>query len=222
LLQCYWHMYFKKTLDTLPHRVNACIQHIRSYFLNCEWHEAYDFIEFTANNMDTHLKEEFIKQCNIVLERELSGYRLIDNKIIEISSKEEISSIESALNNTNTMKGAHAHLQTSLELLSDRKSPDYRNSIKESISAVESISQTLTSDSNATLGAALKILEKKSAIHPALKASLSSLYGYTSDSDGIRHAMLEESTLTFSDAKFMLVACTAFINYMVGKVAENT
>jgi hypothetical protein len=57
-------------------------------------------------------------------------------------------------------------------------------------------------------------------LHKALKSSFSSLYGYTSDSDGIRHAMLEESKLTFIDAKYMLVACTAFINYVLGKAAE--
>ncbi len=32
--------------------------------------------------------------------------------------------------------------------------------------------------------------------------------------------MLEESRLTFVDAKYMLIACTAFINYMLGKASE--
>jgi len=40
------------------------------------------------------------------------------------------------------------------------------------------------------------------------------MYGYTSDEDGIRHAMLEEPDVGFEDAKFMLVACSAFINYL--------
>jgi len=44
------------------------------------------------------------------------------------------------------------------------------------------------------------------------------LYGYTSDADGIRHALLEEVTLDFDDAKFMLVACSAFVNYIRAKV----
>ena len=54
-----------------------------------------------------------------------------------------------------------------------------------------------------------------------MKASLSSLYGYTSDADGIRHAMLDEPSLSFTDAKFMLVVCTAFVNYLTGKLAER-
>ncbi len=58
-------------------------------------------------------------------------------------------------------------------------------------------------------------------IHPALKASIKSLYGYTSDADGIRHAMLYESNLSYIDAKFILVACTNFINYLIDKTKDH-
>ena len=46
------------------------------------------------------------------------------------------------------------------------------------------------------------------------------LYGYTSDADGIRHALLDESDLDFEDAKFMLVSCSAFTNYLKGKAIK--
>jgi hypothetical protein len=100
------------------------------------------------------------------------------------------------------------------------KNPDYRNSIKESISAVESMRRTLTGDPNATVGAALNVIEDKVGLHGALKASLSNLYGYTSDEDGIRHAMLEKPDITFNDTKVLLVSCSAFVNYITGKAAE--
>jgi len=73
----------------------------------------------------------------------------------------------------------------------------------------------------ATLGAALNKIEKTHQLHPALKKALSSLYGYTSDSGGIRHALLEENSISYSDAKFMLVSCSAFINYVLGKISEK-
>jgi hypothetical protein len=103
-------------------------------------------------------------------------------------------------------------------MLADRKAPDYRNSIKESISAVESLCNLITEDNKATLGKALKKLDDKVALHRCLKNAFDSLYGYTSDADGIRHALLEESNLEFEDAKFMLVACSAFINYLKAKL----
>jgi hypothetical protein len=37
----------------------------------------------------------------------------------------------------------------------------------------------------------------------------------SSDKDGVRHALLEESTVTFAEAKFMLVACSAFANFLI-------
>lgn len=35
--------------------------------------------------------------------------------------------------------------------------------------------------------------------------------------DGIRHAILEEPNVGFHEAKFMLVACSAFVNFLISK-----
>ena len=72
-----------------------------------------------------------------------------------------------------------------------------------------------------TLSEALKELKKRVEIHPAFERSLHTLYGYTSDEGGVRHSLLESSTISFSDAKFMLVTCSAFANYLVGKATET-
>ncbi len=140
---------------------------------------------------------------------------------MRITSEEEISEIEEALKKSGPLSNVHEHLKRALELLADRKSPDYRNSIKESISAVEALCKLITGDKSATLGKALEKMEGKIKLHPALKKAFISLYGYTSDADGIRHALLEESNLDFEDAKFMLIVCPAFINYLVEKVSKS-
>lgn len=220
LFNRYWLDYFKYPLDTLPNDFSKAKSKIRQYFFRAKWNEIYDIIEFTANNGPGDMNKSFINQCNITLEEENSAYRFVESMLVEISSEEEIESIEEALQSVSKYSGIKAHINSAISMLSDRKNPDYRNSIKESISAVEAISQLITNDKKATLGKAIKVLEKKGLLHKALKSSFSSLYGYTSDSDGIRHAMLEESKLTFIDAKYMLVACTAFINYVLGKAAE--
>jgi hypothetical protein len=60
-------------------------------------------------------------------------------------------------------------------------------------------------------------LARKHPLHPALEAAFTKLYGYTSDAKGIRHALLDDDeVVTFEEAKFMLVACSAFINYVRG------
>jgi len=167
---------------------------------------------------DIETNERFRKTCNGVLEEELSGYRFVGGQIAQITSEEEISEIEEALQTP--LKSVRTHIEKSLELLSDKKSPDYRNSIKESISAVEAICRLITKNDKATLGQALKEVETKIALHGALKKGFSSLYGYTSSADGIRHALLEEAKLNFEDAKFMLVSCSAFVNYLIAKTSR--
>lgn len=215
-----WHLYFKKTIDSLGIDWDKIYKFIRNYFFSCPWFEVYDFIEFVAqHDQNQKNKENFIDLCNNILEREMSGYRFVDSCISSITSEVEIESIEQAIKNPDMFNGASIHLKTALNLLSDRKNPDYRNSIKESISAVESACIVLACDDKATLGKALKIIEDKMGIelHSALKGAFEKLYGYTSDADGIRHALLEEANISFEDAKFMLVSCSAFVNYLKDK-----
>lgn len=214
-----WHMYFKKTIDSIPYEYSQALDIVRKYFFEAQWHEVYDFIEFAADisNKLYNPYDPLDSFCNEVFKQELSGYRFIDNIIVPINSQEEIDEIEQAIDGP--IYPVREHLTCSLELFADRNKPDYRNSIKEAISAVESMCISITGDQKATLGTALNMIERSGAIelHSALKNAFKNLYGYTSDADGIRHALLEESNLDYEDAKFMLVSCSAFINYLIVK-----
>jgi hypothetical protein len=222
LFQCYWHNLFKIPLDNMPNYMDGVLTRLRETYYKVEWYEVYDFIEFTAQNCPEELSDSFVSFCNHVLENELSAYRFVGKQLTDITSEEEIESIEEAIKSSTKFTGASEHLKTSLGFLSDRKSPDYRNSIKESISAVESLCKAVSDDPKGTLGSALKQIEKSHNLHPAFKKALSNLYGYTHDSGGIRHALLEEDSISYSDAKYMLVSCSAFINYVLGKVSEKS
>ncbi|OCK51347.1 hypothetical protein BA768_16895 [Chryseobacterium sp. CBo1] len=213
-----WIFFFKKRYDEMPTFVPEFRRFVKDFFFKAKWFEIYDLLEFLSSSYDDdEHNTEFINYCNRILKTELSGYRFIDNIITPITNDEEISSINEALENTNSFKTVNLHVSRAIELFSDRKAPDYRNSIKESISAVEAYCAIITSDRKATLGQALKQLEDKTKIHPALKKAFSNLYGYTSEANGIRHALLEEEFLEQEDAKFMLVSCSAFINYLIDK-----
>jgi hypothetical protein len=219
LMRAFWLSYYKQPLDTLP-GPDAVLGQLRNKFLNEDWYYCYDILEFLVTNYpDIDWKVELIQECNQSLERELSAYRFVGNQMTQITSETEIQAIEQALASSSDLKPVQQHLATALEYLSDRKTPDYRNSIKESISAVESLCNLITGD-KASLGEALKQLEKRIPIHPALKKAFSSIYGYTSDAHGIRHALLDEANLDFEDAKFMLVSCSGFVNYLIAKRAK--
>lgn len=224
VVEAIWLHLFKLPIDTIPGfktgHPKSSYQIIRVYFFESEWWKVYDFIEFLLKNAPEKWSSGLEKFTNYLLESENAAYRVIDKEIVEITDENEIAAIESALENAPS--SARDHLTRALELISDRTSPDYRNSIKESISAVESISQTISGNSKATLGDCLKTIKSMTPIHPALESAFLKLYGYTSDSGGIRHALTEESQPpSFSDAKFMLVACSAFSNYLLTKIAEK-
>ena len=141
------------------------------------------------------------------------GYRFVNRIIVPITSSTEIEEINTAL--ALPYDNVKKHLEKALILMSDREAPDYENSIKESISGVEAMCSIFLGTPG-TLGATLKKIEKVKAIsiHPALSAAFEKLYGYTTDSSsGIRHAAkIGGADSTFQEARYMLIACTAFVN----------
>lgn len=211
-----WQNFLKEPLDRCPTDPDLALSLIREMYFNWQWHEVYDFIEFIV----TWAKVEKLSEAlNKTLELELAGYTILENMLVPITTKEELDAVKQAIGAV-PFGGVTAHLKQALAHLADRKQPDYRNSIKESISAVESCSRTITGNDKATLGEALTAMERAGRLHTSLKRAFSALYGYTSDEGGIRHAMQEEPGLTAADAKFFLVTCSSFINYMIAKSAE--
>ncbi|HUW95472.1 MAG TPA: hypothetical protein VMW58_06765 [Anaerolineae bacterium] len=125
LFHALWHLYFKKPLDTLSNSWAETRVQIRGYFFSCAWNDAYDFVEFVAANYPLQAKNrEFRDFCNVVLERNLSAYRFVGEEIADITSEEEITEIEEALDATAGLQGVYIHLRTALKLLADRESPD--------------------------------------------------------------------------------------------------
>jgi len=215
-----WMNYFKKPIDSLPGSWKNIKKIIKDYYFECEWFEVYDFIEFIAKNYsDENINKEFIEYCNKILENEASAYRFVKGNLTKITSEEELNEIEEAL--MLPYESVKLHIDNSLKLLSDRKNPDYRNSIKESISAVESLCKNIVDDPSATLGQSLNKIDKHVDLHPALKLAFKKLYGYTNDKDGIRHSLMDKDTIDFEDAKYMIVSCSAFVNYVIAKLPDD-
>lgn len=197
---------------------------IHEVLADATYNEVLDIVEYTCRWLDSSIKQHkgfMFPVFNQLFEQEYVGYRFVNGRIIAISDKTEIGAIEEACRNP--VEGCRAQLQKALDFLADRENKDYKNSIKESISAVESICQVIVNNEKATLGEALKQLESNGlAIHPSLKQAFLKLYGYTSDQGGIRHAEgMFESDVSFEEAKFMLVSCSAFINYLISEMGKG-
>lgn len=221
-----WENYFKEQIDEVPLNPFLIEEYIKKYFFEAPWEKVYDFIEFLASpEMDVHYySDDFREKVNVVLQREVSGYRFVDRLIAPISSQIELDEIDAALQLGylyTSLQGANIHFETALAKLAHRTQPDYRNSIKEALSAVESTVRIITGAS--TLGDGLKRLENSGiVIDKQLKDGFEKHYAYSNNkSSGIRHSIIEEhKSPDFEDAKYMLVTCCAFINFLVGKMSK--
>tara|TARA_R110002050_G_scaffold243066_1_gene379396 strand:- start:18046 stop:18882 length:837 start_codon:yes stop_codon:yes gene_type:complete len=189
---------------------------IKRWYFESEWYEKLDLIEFLSElegKFERHIG--FTPLCNLCLESEVSAYRIINGQVAPVTTEEEVSAIEDAINSSTKWGSVNTHLSTAIEFLSSRDNPDYRNCIKEAISAVEALCKIISGNKKVSFGQALATIEKNFQLHGALKTAFTALYGYTSDTGGIRHSLLEDDLkITFEDAKFMLVSCSAFINYL--------
>ena len=183
-----------------------------------EWYVIFDFIERYLKICDDATFDKMQAEFNAILEDEVSAYRILDGLVVPITNKSEMGSISDAMNTP--FEACSIHIAKALELFANREKPDYENSIKESISAVESICSEITGieGAQATLGKTIKKLKDAGMhIHPAMENAFTSLYGYTSDEGGIRHGSIDFVEAPSEDAKFMLITCSAFVNYLVEK-----
>ncbi len=116
----FWARFLKRRLDTI--NILSAPDDIRKWFYNAEWYEIYDVLEcFSSDDPE---------KINGILAREESSYRVINGRIVPITSTEEIVEVEEAAT-------ASSHILKAIELLSSYQNPDVENIIKESMLAVE-------------------------------------------------------------------------------------
>ena len=176
---------------------------IEELIMKGPWNRVFDYLEFTLVYFGYN--EDFVQkisdELNAALEKEMVGYRCLRTNVIPITNNDEISSITVAIKEQSS--SASEHIQQALQLLANRENPDYRNSVKESISAVEAMCRDLTGNPKAILSDALKAIRNRngSLEHPAFLDAMQKLYGYAGDAGGIRHSVkiLGASSEAFTD-----------------------
>lgn len=210
--------------DVIIKEMNATV--LRDYIIfSDKWYCIYDFIERYLRICDGEKESLMRNEFNRILQDEAAAYRIVEKQVVPITNESELATIDEAMGTE--YDSVNTHIAKALELYADRKSPDYENSIKESISAVEAICSIITGETgnNGTLGNTITKLKNKGVhIHPAMEKAYSALYGYTNDESGIRHGSMDFMNAPAEDAKYMLVSCSAFVNYLMekwSKVSSN-
>jgi AbiJ N-terminal domain 4 len=213
ILQDYWVEVELKNSDEFTNYMDKLVPWVKGIVTSDSYIVCLGFLEFCIRHPLTDWA--FANAINDILTRSNAAYRIFGTSIAPIASPEEGAAVATALSDVSTgaYPGAKTHLQNAASLLTTGK---YADSVRESMNAVESVARGLDKDST-TLAPALAVLEKRGHLHPAMKKGFGNLYGYTSDQQGIRHALLDEgeAAVTETDALYMFGSCAAFVSYLV-------
>lgn len=170
-----------------------------------EWWAIFDFMEFCLRLRAKNDRLE--KQVNGILQSEASAYRLVDGKVVPITDPIEIATIAEAFEVEDI---ARIHIRKALDLFSQKPIPDFENTVKEAVTALESLAKEVTGEENGKIRVLLK--RDELSLHPALQKAISSFYGWACDEDGVRHGAGRPPEVTYAEAKFSLVISSGIIN----------
>jgi len=198
---------FSESLEEFPYKIGSVRGLMKRLLYEMEFYHLFDLLEIGIKHQSFRHTGYFVSEINKIFEEEMVAYRIINEIITPITDEKEVAELKEALESS--PDNICVHLNRGLELFSDRENPDYRNSIKESISAIEAMVINVLGK-RGTLGALLKKMD----LHPSLKEGYIKIYGYTSDGDGIRHALMDDPNVGFAEAKYFLVSCAAFVNML--------
>lgn len=239
-----WTMRWHRPIDMFPCYSSDFYEELNKWLIDGEWYACYDLLEFVHGEMkdlgafepepmsfgyvfdgwssQPNFEKKFQDAVNEVLESEGSGYRFLGGQVVPITNKIEVDSLEQLFYQENGLAGARKHVEQALKLIGKKPDPDYLGVCRESILAAESAAKKAAGDENGTFSDAIKTLQKSKGMHPALAEAWKRMFGYTSDADGIRHAGSDEPVeVDFAFAKYMLVTCSAFVNYLAEEFGQD-
>ena len=213
--------FIKVPEDEVPTEYDLIMTFFKNVVIDDKFNSVLDLLQIMANDGGTgvaftncvkKLFEEYAAPYVLDISQSKYFFRPRSSKEQGVATKQAIET----LRNEN-MEGAVVHLSEAAEHIN---AGQYGDAIADSIHAVESVARKIDPNASQTLGPALDSLEQSGLLkHPALKKAFSVLYGYTSDEQGLRHALVDKATrdVGLDEAMFMYGACASFCAYLVSK-----
>jgi hypothetical protein len=208
-----WTEYFGFFADDLPIYDTELYKRFRKLLdTDSKW---LDFLQYLVRKR--FLDRDQFRRLDELLKIEMIGFRLIGSHqdgaatLMPVSDQAEADANQGDYEELSGYSKAREHFRTAVDRL---KSSDWRGSISESIHGVESVAKKVSGNDHAVLDA-LKVVERRTPLNPALSKGLNAIYGWTSQDDGIRHAMSDQAQkVDEPEARFMLSACLAFAAWL--------
>lgn len=212
ILRDYWILHEFNFADEYNNKFEFWQDRLGKIFKTSEYTKVFGFLQFVLRHrLCPHNLKNVLNAC---LERGRAAYFISGDTIMPAATLEDGSVVKAALDAAHGAGhvGARTHLLRSGGLLSEGA---WADSVRESIHAVESVAKKIAGE-GATLSSALIVLQKQGRMNPNLKRAMNALYDYTSDEQGVRHALvLSEAEVSENDAIYMFSVCAAFVTYSI-------
>ena len=202
-----------------------------NFIQSCEWYEFYDLVEIVGMQIraaedqapswqrEEHLSrygfQVYCKQLNELFTKHKVGWRLGDDGLLKrempTALESRIDVIQQEL--ADAFDPAREHYKKAVRFATQRPF-DPENSIKEVISAVESVGRVKYPKAK-TLGDVVKEIRKIGALPNNLTNVIEKFYAYASDEPAVRHGSPVSSRVLLDDAEFCLHVGAALIRYLI-------
>lgn len=214
-----------------------CDEGLQDTLLHCEWYQFYDCVETVgevlretepqyeadrdiSDFLGTPSYEEFgfsyyRDGVNELFEKHNVAWRMNTNGELQTALPKDLADriVSAERKLIDEFQPARVHYSKARSyILGTSKDPE--NSIKESISAVESVCRVLYPKA-ATLGKALAHMRNEGIFAAKLLTVIERFYEYSNDEPGIRHGGRQVPAVQILDAELALHICTAFIRYVI-------
>ena len=198
---------------------------------DCSWLNFYDFVELVGTLLikkeddDPFSETEFYKnyqaKVNALLQEDGIGWSLNDKselrRQIPQTLAKRVKAAESDL--ADRYANARIHYQKSVTYLYQHPI-DEANSIKEIVSALESVAKAIVPKAS-TLGEAIKAMRKDSKYSPHLLDALEKLYAYSNATPLVRHGHVQLGRPLLAEAELSLYIGVAYIRYLIEVDGES-
>lgn len=155
----------------------------------------------------------YMDETNAALSRYGAGWRLQEGMWIQVDSDVQNAQIVEVISTAKNYKSVEEKVKLALRELNDPKNKDFGVSVVHAHTALEAMAVTLTGE-NTLSKAAEKLKHHGKPLHPALKKTLQSLFGWVSEQSNLRHGGEEISKVDRDLAKFALLTMFAFVNFL--------
>ncbi|MYE00058.1 MAG: hypothetical protein F4Y03_02100 [Alphaproteobacteria bacterium] len=199
----------------------AIYEHLHHTIQSGPFNKVLDLLLVLIN--DRRGLEEIVDALEEAFERYAAAYRLDTSEkpyqFVPQASKQQGEATRQAIETVHEggIEGAASHLRQAVDHINAHQ---YADAVADSIHAVVSVARAIDPKANKDLGPALISLENAGLLkHSALKRAFTALYGYTSDEEGIRKALVysDAADVGLDEAVFMLGACASFAAYLTQK-----